>query len=160
MRARLWPLTALVFLACVGCGPLVDLSKGLQVFDVMTGWSDVGIVNGQNKLVPSITFKLKNASDQSLVALQINAVFRRLGNSDEWGSGYLIITQSQGLASGSTTKAWTIRSNLGYTGLEPRADMLKHSQFVDAKVELAAKYASAQWKRIGDYPVDRRLLTP
>lgn len=160
MRARLWPLIALFFLAGVGCGPTVDLSKGLQVFDVATGWTDVGIVNGQNKLVPSVSFKLKNVSDQSLVALQINAAFRRLGSSDEWGGGYLIITQSEGLAPGATTKAWTIRSTLGYTGLEPRADMLKHAQFVDAKVELAAKYASVQWKRIGDYPVKRRLLTP
>ena len=47
----------LCFLAflCAGCGPDVDLTKALQVEVVSTGWFDAGIVNGQNKLVPSIT---------------------------------------------------------------------------------------------------------
>ena len=37
--------------------------------------------------------------------------------------------------------------------------MLQNSHFVDAKVELFAKYGSEQWKRIGEYPIARRLLT-
>jgi hypothetical protein len=37
--------------------------------------------------------------------------------------------------------------------------MLHNSQFVDAEVELFAKYSSTQWKRIGEYPVARRLIT-
>jgi hypothetical protein len=151
-------VVVLASLLCAGCGPLVDLTKGLQVLDVSTGWSDLGIVDGQNKLVPSITFKLKNVSDQSLVALQINAVFRKAGTTDEWGSGYLIISQSEGLAPGVTTKPWTIRSTLGHTSLEPRMDMLKDARFVDAKVDVFAKYASAQWKRVADYPIERQLL--
>ena len=36
------------------CGPTVDLTKGLQVTVVNTGWYDAGIVNGQNKLVPTM----------------------------------------------------------------------------------------------------------
>ena len=44
------------------CGPTVDLTKGLEVEIVTSGWFDVGIVNGQNKLVPSVTFTLKNLS--------------------------------------------------------------------------------------------------
>ena len=30
--------------------------------------------------------------------------------------------------------------------------MLRNSHFVDAEVELFAKYASEQWKRVGEYP--------
>ena len=37
--------------------------------------------------------------------------------------------------------------------------MLRNSHFVDANVELFAKYGSAQWKRIGQFPVTRRLIT-
>jgi hypothetical protein len=37
--------------------------------------------------------------------------------------------------------------------------MLRNSHFVDATVELFAKYGSAQWKRIGQFPVTRQLLT-
>ena len=160
MRAPIWLLLVLT-VASSACAPAVDLTKGLQVVDASTGLIDVGIVNGQNKLVPSITFKLKNLSDQKLIALQVNAAFRRVDSAkEEWGSGYVIVAQSEGLAPGATSKAFTIQSTLGYTGLEPRAEMLKNPHFVDSKVELAAKYGSVQWTRVGDYPVERRLLTP
>ena len=159
MRHSLW-LVVLLSVLSAGCGPLVDLGQNLEIMDVKTGWADIGIINGQNKLVPQVSFKLKNLSQENLVALQINAVFRREGfPNDEWGAGYLLISQSEGLGPGVTTKEWTITSNLGYTGLEPRSDMLKNAQFVDARVELAAKYASAQWKRVANYPIDRHLLT-
>jgi hypothetical protein len=36
--------------------------------------------------------------------------------------------------------------------------MLANSHFVDAKVEVFAKYGSTQWKKLGDYPVTRQLI--
>ena len=159
MRAPVW-LPALLLLVCVGCGPTVDLATSLEVKDTSSGWFDLGIVNGQNKLVPSITFSLKNNSDQSLAVLQVNALFRRVNEKDEWGSGLVTAAGSSGLAPGAATQPLTIRSQLGYTGSEQsREDMLRNSHFVDATVELFAKYGSAQWKRIGQFPVTRRLLT-
>ena len=89
MRApfRLVLLAALI--ACAGCEPKVDLTKGLQVTIAETGWYDLGIVNGQNKLVPSVTFTLKNVSDQKLAALQVQALFHRVSDKDEWGNGFV-----------------------------------------------------------------------
>jgi hypothetical protein len=159
MRASVW-LPALLFVVCVGCGPTVDLATSLEVKNTSSGWFDLGIVNGQTKLVPSITFSLKNNSDQSLAVLQVNALFRRVNEKDEWGSGLVTAAGSSGLAAGAATPPLTIRSQLGYTGSEQsREDMLRNSHFVDATVELFAKYGSAQWKRIGQFPVTRQLLT-
>jgi hypothetical protein len=150
----------LLLIVCAGCSPPVDLSTSLQVQNYSTGWFDLGVVNGQNKLVPSITFSLKNNSDQKLATLQVNALFRRVSEKDEWGSGFLTAAGSSGLAPGAATPPLTIRSQLGYTGSEQsREDMLRNSHFVDANVELFAKYGSAQWKRIGQFPVTRQLLT-
>ena len=153
-------LVVLSIFPASGCGPTVDLTKGLQVQIVSTGWFDAGIVDGKNKLVPSISFKLKNVSTQTLPVLQVNALFHRVGEKDEWGSGFLTAAGSSGLAPGAATPPLTIRSQLGYTGSEQsREDMLRNSHFVDATVELFAKYGSAQWKRIGQFPVTRRLIT-
>ena len=160
VRAAVSLLTLLLLVVTAGCGPAIDLTKGLQVLDVSTSWYDAGIVNGQNKLVPVVSFKLKNVSDQRLVSLQINALFRRVGEKDEWGTGFLTAAGSDGLAPGATTPVLTIRSQLGYTGTEPRQEMLQNSHFVDATVELAAKYGSTQWTRVGEFPVARKLITP
>lgn len=146
--------------ACAGCGPAVDLTKGLQVLNVTTGWYDAGIVNGDNKLVPSISFALKNVSDQTLSSLQVNALFRLVDKPDELGNGFLTAAGSRGLAPGETTPLLTIRSRQGYTSTDPRQNMLHNSHFVDAKVELSAKYGSGQWTRIGVYPIARQLMAP
>ena len=165
MRALLRPLTflllvALVPLAAAGCGgPTVDLATGLEISEVTTGWHDEGIVDGQNKLVPRIDFKLKNVSDQPLAAVQVNCVFRRVGETEELGSGFVWVTRGNALNPGETTALLSIKSNFGYKGDEPRADMLKNSQFVDAKVDMMAKYASIQWKKVQEFPIERRLLT-
>jgi len=159
MRALVRPVLLLVCLVAAGCGPAVDLTRGLQVTIVNSGWYDVGIVNGQNKLVPSVTFTLKNTSEQTLTTLQVNALFRQVSSTDEWGSGFLTAAGSSGLAPGEVTAALTIRSPLGYTGSDQsRLEMLQNTHFVDAKVDLFAKYASTQWARVGSFPINRQLL--
>src|SRR5437764_12456127 len=156
--ARLLLLFALV--SSAACGPTVDLTKGLQVTVVNSGWYDLGIVNGQNKLVPTVIFTLHNVSDQKLVTLQINALFRRVSENSEWGSGFLTVAGSQGLGPGATSDPVTIKSQLGYTGSDQsRQEMLQNTHFVDAKVELFGKYGSTQWVLLGSYPITRQLLT-
>jgi len=160
MRALASLAAAIVLAAASACGPPVDLSKALEVSNVVTGWVDAGIVNGQNKLVPAISFTLKNNSNQKLVTLQVNAIFRRVNETEEWGSGFVTAAGPDGLAPGATTGRLILKSQQGYTGTEPRQQMLQNTHFVDAKVELSAKYANKQWTRIGDYPIERKLITP
>ena len=71
-------LAVVVLLA--GCRPR-EVEKDLAITDVHTGWYDFGIVQGQNKLVPSISLKLKNVSPEEISRVQINAVFKRLGGA-------------------------------------------------------------------------------
>jgi hypothetical protein len=143
-----------------GCEKPVDLTRALQIDEVSSGWHDAGMVEGKNKLVPTVTFKVKNVSDQPLTVLQMNVLFRRVNEeATEWGSGFVTVAGSAGLRPGMTSDPLTVTSQLGYTGTEPRAEMMKNSQFVDAKVQLFAKYSSTQWVKIGEYPVTRTLLS-
>ena len=71
MRASVRRLLLLAIVSSAACGPTVDLTKGLEVTIVNSGWYDLGIVNGQTKLVPTVVFTLHNVSDQKLVTLQL-----------------------------------------------------------------------------------------
>ena len=163
MRAPARGLILFVSLALLaaGCGgPAVDLKQGLKIDIVDTGWFDAGIVEGKNKLVPTVSFTVKNVSDQKLVSLQMMASFFRVSDtSSEWGNNLLNVAGSEGLAPGATTPTLTIKSPLGYTGTDPRADMLKNAIFVDAMVKLVAKYAATQWAHIREVPIERKLVT-
>ena len=136
-----------------------DISKLLAVTDIKTGWFDAGIENGMNKLVPTLTITLKNVSQQKVALVQLNAVIRRVGETEEWGGAYTKAIGSNGLAPGQSTPPIVLRSNLGYTGIEPRNVMFQNHLFVDAHIQLFAKYGGANWVKLGEYPVARDLLT-
>ena len=162
MRVRLSARLAglLLLTTSIACAPDVDLKKGLVIQDVATGWFDAGIINGQNKLVPAISFKLKNVSDQKLKVIQVNVLFKRVNDPAEWGSGFVTVVGSAGLAPGAVTETVLVKSNLGYTGSDQtRQEMLQNSQFIDARAEFSAKYGSIQWARLAEFPVTRTLIS-
>jgi hypothetical protein len=140
-------------------GPPVDLTKNLEVRDVSSGWLDAGVTDGKNKLVPYATFSVHNQSDRALGSLQVNVVFRRVNETQDWGSSFLPVAGSEGLPPGATSGKLEAKSQLGYTGTETRLEMLQNSQFVDVKFDVFAKYGSTQWTKVAEFPVERRLLT-
>src|SRR5262245_5040173 len=87
----------------IGCGPAVDLTDGLQIDVVSTRWYESTATNTQTQLVPALSFNLKHLSDQKLGTLQVNAVFKRLGEDHEWATGFLTAAGSDGLAPGAST---------------------------------------------------------
>lgn len=155
---RLIAFSALAVLATSACSPSVDLTRGVRVESVSTGWFDSGRVDGKTRLVPTVSFRLKNLSDRRLTMLQVNAVFRRVNEPDEWSSGFLTVAGTGGLAPGMVSPILTIKAQLGYTGTDPRDDLLRNSQFVDARVDLFAKYGSSRWTRVGEYRVARQVV--
>jgi hypothetical protein len=142
------------------CAPAVDLSSALEIESISNGWVDAGVVYGKKKLVPAISVRLKNGSDQPLRVLQVNALFRRVGDSDEWGSAFLTAAGSEGLAPHATTQTLALQSRLGYTSEDPGPAMLRNARFIDARVELFARYGSSKWVRLAELPVARRLIAP
>jgi hypothetical protein len=153
-------LAAIAALAQSGCGasePPAD--KVLQVADVVTGWLDDGIVGGQNKLVPTISFKVKNNGPAPVSYVGFNAVFKVIDDPEELGSALLKGIDGDGLAPGQTAGPFIGRSQLGYTSPAPRMEMLQHSQFKDAQVELFSKHRSGGWIKIGQYKIQRQVLT-
>jgi hypothetical protein len=167
MRQRRVALNVLVVLLVAGAagsttscaGPPVDLSKALKVTDVVTGWYDAGIIDGErNKLVPSISFRLTNVGTVPVYSVYVTLSFRVIGDIEELGSSYVKAVGPDGLAGGASTVPMVARSAIGYAGPEPRAQMLQNSKFVDAQVSLFAKSGSAPPAKIGEFKIDRQLL--
>jgi hypothetical protein len=158
MRRSIALLGSVVSLLCAfGCGPGADVASNVRVQSVSSGWIDEGPVHGRKKLVPTISVTLRNASGRKLTMLQVNALFRRVGDEDEWGTGFVTAAGSEGLPPDGVT-AVSVTSQLGYTGTESGREMLANSQFVDARVDLFARYGSARWTRLGQYRISRQLL--
>jgi hypothetical protein len=161
------PVLLVLPLALAGCGKPVDLKQVLQVTDVSGGYHDAGIVDGRNKIVPSVTFRLKKSTDDSLRPLSVNVVFKQLpkpgtavppGQPTE--NDFDEVFKQSVPFSGNQTDLLTVQSSAGYTGDPPqsRADLLKHSQFQDMRVHIFAKHSSSQWVEVAQFDLPRQIL--
>jgi hypothetical protein len=157
---RTLPVLSALLVVSMGCNRGVDPVTVLEAHDVITGWYDAGIVEGnKNKLVPSISLKLRNKSGEPVRSIQINAIFKRVNEAEMWGEHYGWAVQRDPLAAGASTKELVLRSGLGYTGEQPRMQMLQNREFVDAKVEIFLRQGSRVWAKLAEFPIDRQLLT-
>jgi hypothetical protein len=156
-RATLFAIVLLAALSSAVCSKPVDLKQSVQVADASSGWFDAGIQEGKNKLVPSVTFRLKKNADADVSSLSLNLVFTQEGDTEHFDDVFV-----QRVAfNGNDTDPITVRSKFGYTGDPPqsRAEMLKNSQFRDMNVQIFAKQSSAQWIELHRLKIPRVLLT-
>lgn len=155
----MWSRVGIILLALLlpACSSNVDLKQALQVTDVSTGWYDVGVVDGKNKLVPSVTFKLKKSPDVRLSSAALNVVFRK-DTGEEHDD---VFVQRVEFGDNSESAPIRVRSEAGYTGDPPqsRVDMLKNSQFRDMDAEIFVRQSSSQWIPLHKVRVVRQLLT-
>jgi hypothetical protein len=157
VRRLALPLVALFLLAACESR---EVEKDLKIVDVHTGWYDAGVIaGGQNKLVPSVSIGLQNVSDRDIASVQLNAVFKRVGEDTAWGEHFIRAIDTDGLKAGSTSGNIVLRSSLGYTGSQSRIQMLQNKDFVDARVEIFGKHGSRTWVKMAEYQIDRQLLT-
>lgn len=153
-------IVSLVLTAASCTTRVIDLPKVLEVTDVQTGFFDAGIVDGKNKIVPTISIRLRNNDTQKVSSVQMIAKFQVVGDTQELGSApYVRAIGAEGLAPGETGGPIVMRGDVGYTSEAPRAQMFTHSLFKDVKVELYAKYAAQSWAKMGEYQIARQLLT-
>ena len=155
------PVVFLLLLICsvAGCSS-IEVEKAIKLTEVHTGWYDAGLqADGKNKLVPSISLKLQNVSAEPVRSVQLMAVFRRVGDAEPWDDTYVRGIGREALPPGGTTAPLVLHANAGYTGTQARIQMLQNKEFVDAKVEVHGKHGNRTWVKIGEYAIDRQLLT-
>jgi hypothetical protein len=152
-----------VLLLVSACSPKVDVKEALEITEASGGWYDAGIVEGKNKIVPSVTFRLRNKSDSQIASVALNVAFRyppapAATTEDELDE--VFIQQAQ-FSEGKQTAPLTVRTQTGYTGDPPqsRLDLLKHTQFRDVRARVYVRYGSTQWVDIGTIDVPRQLIT-
>ena len=159
MLARRWFAALLLglVLSSQACSEPVDLKQVLQVADVTSGWFDAGVVSGKNKLVPTVSFRLRKPADVDISSLSLNMVFKRDGEDD----GEDVFVQRVDFVSDTDTAPITARPEFGYTGDPPqtRAQMLNNSHFRDVTAQIFAKQSSTQWVELHRVKIARQLLT-
>lgn len=163
-RIRRAGAAALVLASAVlvaGCSEPVDYKQALQVADVTAGWYDGGIKDGKNRLVPTVSFRVKKADGVDIGAVSLNVIFRKLDpTKKEIEDLDEVFYQNVEFSEGSQTALLRARATNGYTGDPPqtRAEMLANSQFQDARAIVFVKQSSTTWVELLRQDLPRVLI--
>jgi hypothetical protein len=163
---RLLVLGLLPVAAAVSCGETVDFKQALRITETSGGWYDFGIVDGKNKLVPTMSFRIQKPADVRLRSVDINVHFKKISpearDSKEAEEELAeVFLQNVEFGEGNQTALLTVRPDNGYTAEPPqtRAEMLAHSQFRDVRARVFAKQTSTTWVELIAYEIPRVLVT-
>lgn len=155
------PTLALVGLSLVAgsaCGKYPDLKSNLKVVNVLSGYYDDGVTpGGENRLLPSVTFQLKNEGDEPLSNIDLALSFWEVGADGENDSKQIRGIEGTALEPGATGESITVRASIGYTSPAARADFFSLGRYRGFVVKVFAKYRG-RTTPLGELPVDARLL--
>jgi hypothetical protein len=145
-----------VLLATTGCASR-DVRTDLEIVDVHSGYFDMGRVDQESiKIVPGISFRVRNKSKDAIAGVEINGVFRDLGKDAVIDEHYVkAIPFERPLDAGATSEPIVLRSRYGYTGTETRPQMLKNSSFVDKNITILGKHGRNNWAKMGTFSIER-----
>jgi hypothetical protein len=156
-------LLTLVLAAAASCSKPVDFKSTLEVTDVSGGWYDAGIVDGKNKLVPTVTFRIRKPADVRLRSLSLVVHFKRIVDPSKALEGEEeadeVFLQTVDFADSTQTALLPVRAPTGFTGEQARAEMLQHSQFKDFRARVFAKESSTKWVELLTFDIPRTILT-
>jgi hypothetical protein len=159
-------LSAMVAMTAItACGPDLDYKQVLQATDLSGGWYDFGIVDGKNKLVPSVSFRIRKNADVQIRSLDINVHFKKISveapqSKDAEEEFAEVFLQRVEFSEGNQTRLLTFRPDTGVTGDPPqtRAEMLAHRLFRDLRVRVFVKQSSTTWVELAGYDIPRVLI--
>lgn len=153
-----FPLLVVGF-ALVGsaaCGPQVDLAR-LEVTEITSGYYDFGVVDGLNKLVPSISFRLKNNGTVPADRIALTVSFWQDGDDGELDSKEVRAIGAAEVPPGGSSDVVLVRSAWGYKLQQPRAELFINSEFKDFTAKIFAK-RGGKIVPIGQFKIDQRII--
>jgi hypothetical protein len=157
-RTAVLVLAGAAFAASAACGPEPDLATALKAVPGITGYRHGGVDSmGQHRLLPSITFQLKNDGDVPMTYVDINVSFWREGDATEQDSKLIKGITSTPLAPGTTGDSITVDASIGYTSPVSTEQAFTSVEYKPFIVKLFAK-RRGRTTLLGEYPVDQRVL--
>jgi len=145
-----------LLLGAAGCGPQLDLSK-LEPTEILSGYYDDGVKDGLNRLLPSISFRLKNNDALPASQVQLTVSFWRDGDDGEKDSLEIAGIGGEEVPQGGMIPPILVRAKVGYTLEQPRDELFTHSLFRDFTARIFAK-RGGKIVPIGQFRIDRRVL--
>ena len=135
-----------------------DLEASIEVVDVDTFWTDKYYQPWPPRLilVPAISFRVKNLTDEPLKYINFNANFRFMGDFENLGDAFLAAIRNDPIPPGEKSDVITLKSNYGVEG-KSLSTFKDNPYWKTVLVRLFAQSKGSQFLPMGEYEISRRI---
>jgi hypothetical protein len=137
-----------------------ELEGSFELMDIETKWVEKTFQQWPPKLilVPAISFKIKNVSDEPLKYVYFNANFKFRDDVANLGDSFIEAIRGEPLMPGETSKSILMKSTQGLDG--QNLEHFKSSPFFQSKivdVKVFAKSQGSQYIPVGEWEVSKNI---
>jgi len=160
-RPRFWIALVMVIVAAFLVRELVlqqrgsissgELQKSLELVSTETRWVNKEVTPYRVKIVPSVTFTVRNKGDRPIGNLKFVGIFMFADSGEQMSDGVTPL-MPQPIAPGETTGKISIKALYGYSATSKAAFMQNKSKWKPIKVRILAQ-TSAGFAPLGVVPV-------
>jgi len=135
-----------------------DLENAIEVVDIETKWVDKYYQPWPPRLVlvPAVSFRIKNISEEPLRYINFNAIFRFKDDFENLGDSFLAAVRDTPIAPGEKSEAILLKSNYGVEG-KSLATFAANPQWKLVIVKLFAQSKGSQFIPLGEWEVSRNI---
>jgi hypothetical protein len=162
MRKTLLPLVLAA--SVVGCAA-PDPTTRFAVEGVESWWA-VGTAQGDTQFVsPVVRFRLKNITTGESRSIQAQAIFRRTGEQQNWGSDWREVASANAPIAAGAAVPVELRSDGRLNGTGSPESLLAHDQFKDVTATIflregSSMFRTSTWTKATEVQVERRIGPP
>jgi hypothetical protein len=132
------------------------VAQSIQIVSQESKWLDREITTGRAVIVPSITIKIKNLSQEPLQDIVFRGVFYFLEDG-KWLSDGLTQALKKPLLPGETGEEILIKAEQGYEASSKAAFIQNRENWKNVNVKVLAKAMDSDYALIGTYLVSREI---
>lgn len=156
-RGHAYPLLLLGILGLLTACRTENPATEVEVTDVETYWVVDPTVGDTHYLAAAVRLRLRNRGRKTQRTIQANAVFRRLGEDDNWGSDWQRVLPGGKPVDPGQDAVLVLKSDARYSSTGDPKTMLEHESFRDTTVRVFVRLGSSTWVQMIDTPVERRI---
>lgn len=135
-----------------------ELKSSMEIVEVETKWVSKEYRAWPPKLVlvPVISFRVKNISDQPLTYINFNAIFKFKGETKNLGDNFQAAIRKEPVMPGEVSEIITLKSNYGVEG--KNLDSFKNNPYwKPVVVQLFARSAGSDFVLLGEWEVSKEI---
>ncbi len=134
-----------------------EVKNSIKVLVVNTDWTYKYRTKNEVRIVPEITFKIKNIGKKPLQYLIANVIFDLEGLNQELGNGWKPIISKKPLLPGETSEPITIKSGFGYRASSVKAFYKNYYNWKRAWANIFIKWKGSRYVKFGTFEIRKHI---